>query len=174
MHRAPRAATDKRDPHPRWYSFPRDVQQHRCWQHLPRLQLRPTGPNFHAEHALDHSPLLREFCLASYPPLTHMLKFSRFAGLASCQKREGAMPLAAAAASCVSPTKMLLVPHLLCAPGAHAHSGTHISAARPHNFDIAAKSDMPDTEASARSRMPQTPSAHSRPCLLYTSDAADE
>ena len=83
--------------------------------------------------------------------------------LASCQKREGAMPLAAAAASCVSPTKMLLVPHLLCAPGAHAHSGTHISAARPHNFDIAAKSDIPDTEASMRSGMPQTQSAHSWP-----------
>ena len=41
-----------------------------------------------------------------------MLKRSRFAGLASCQKREGTMPLAAAAASCVSPTKMLLAPSL--------------------------------------------------------------
>ena len=40
------------------------------------------------------------------------------------------MPLAAAAASCASPTKMLLAPHLLRAPGAHAWLGGCAVAAR--------------------------------------------
>lgn len=46
---------------------------------------RPQGPNFHAELFPVHSPLLRESCLVSYPPLTYMLKFSGFADLTSCQ-----------------------------------------------------------------------------------------
>lgn len=42
------------------------------------------GPSFQAELLPVRSPLLRESCLVSFPPLTYMLKFSRFAGLTSC------------------------------------------------------------------------------------------
>ncbi len=41
--------------------------------------------HFNAELIPVHSPLLRESCLVSYPPLTYMLKFSGFADLTSCQ-----------------------------------------------------------------------------------------
>ena len=44
----------------------------------------PKGPNFQTELIPVHSPLLRESCLVSYPPLTYMLKFSGFADLTSC------------------------------------------------------------------------------------------
>ena len=40
--------------------------------------------DFHAESIPIHSPLLREYYLVSFPPLTYMLKFSRFPGLTSC------------------------------------------------------------------------------------------
>jgi hypothetical protein len=40
--------------------------------------------DFHAEPIPIHSPLLREYYLVSFPPLTYMLKFSRFSGLTSC------------------------------------------------------------------------------------------
>ena len=46
---------------------------------------RPKGPDSNAELIPVHSPLLRESCLVSYPPLTYMLKFSGFADLTSCQ-----------------------------------------------------------------------------------------
>ena len=36
--------------------------------------------DFHPELFLCHSPLLKEFSLISVPPLTDMLKFSRFPG----------------------------------------------------------------------------------------------
>ena len=49
-----------------------------------RLQFKARSPNFHAELIPVHSPLLRESCLVSYPPLTYMLKFSGFADLTSC------------------------------------------------------------------------------------------
>jgi hypothetical protein len=45
---------------------------------------RPRGPDFHTELVPVHSPLLRESCLVSYPPLTYMLKFSGFSDLTSC------------------------------------------------------------------------------------------
>ena len=53
--------------------------------HISRLQFRAEGPDFNAELIPVHSPLLRESCLVSYPPLTYMLKFSGFADLTSCQ-----------------------------------------------------------------------------------------
>jgi hypothetical protein len=56
---------------------------------------RPQGPNFHTELVPVHSPLLRESCLVSYPPLTYMLKFSGFADLTSClgkQTQAGTRP----------------------------------------------------------------------------------
>jgi hypothetical protein len=40
--------------------------------------------NFHVELVPVHSPLLRESCLVSFPPLTYMLKFSGFPNLTSC------------------------------------------------------------------------------------------
>ena len=40
--------------------------------------------DFHAEPIPIHSPLLREYYLVSFPPITYMLKFSRFSGLTSC------------------------------------------------------------------------------------------
>ena len=40
--------------------------------------------DFHAEPIPIHSPLLREYYLVYVPPLTYMLKFSRFPGLTSC------------------------------------------------------------------------------------------
>ena len=45
---------------------------------------RSGDPDFHAELIPVHSPLLRESCLVSCPPLTYMLKFSGFADLTSC------------------------------------------------------------------------------------------
>jgi hypothetical protein len=55
------------------------------WLHISKLQFKAGGPNFNAELIPVHSPLLRESCLVSYPPLTYMLKFSGFADLTSCQ-----------------------------------------------------------------------------------------
>ena len=49
-----------------------------------KLQFKARCPDFHVELLLLHSPLLKESCLVSYPPLTYMLKFSRFASLTSC------------------------------------------------------------------------------------------
>ena len=56
---------------------------------------RPQGPNFHTELVPVHSPLLRESCLVSYPPLTYMLKFSGFADLTSCQGNGAEAPMKA-------------------------------------------------------------------------------
>ena len=53
----------------------------------PDYNSRPQGPNFHTELIPVHSPLLRESCLVSYPPLTYMLKFSGFADLTSCLQK---------------------------------------------------------------------------------------
>ena len=58
-----------------------------CWQYLTSLQVKATGPNFHAELIPVHSPLLWGYVLMSFPPLTYMLKFSGFADLTSCQNR---------------------------------------------------------------------------------------
>ena len=38
----------------------------------------------HVELIQIHSPLLKESCLVSYPPLTYMLKLSGVANLISC------------------------------------------------------------------------------------------
>ena len=59
-----------------------------CWQYLTSLQVKAAGPNFHAELIPAHSPLLWGSCLVSCPPLTYMLKFSRFASLTSCLKKK--------------------------------------------------------------------------------------
>ena len=87
VHRARGTASDERDSHPRWCSFPRGLHLRLRWWYISRLQFRATGPNFHTELPPVHSPLLKESYLVSYPPLTYMLKFSGFADLASC--REG-------------------------------------------------------------------------------------
>ena len=55
------------------------------WLHISRLQFKARSQDFNAELIPVHSPLLRESCLVSYPPLTYMLKFSGFADLTSCQ-----------------------------------------------------------------------------------------
>ena len=52
--------------------------------YISRLQFKAKGPDFHTELIPVHSPLLRESCLVSCPPLTYMLKFSGFADLTSC------------------------------------------------------------------------------------------
>ena len=78
------AANGKQGSHLHWCSFPRDLHLRLCWQCLKRLQVKATGPNFHAELIPVHSPLLWGSCLVSCPPLTYMLKFSRFASLTSC------------------------------------------------------------------------------------------
>ena len=48
-----------------------------------KLQFKARSPNFHVELILLHSPLLKESCLVSHPPLTYMLKFSGFSCLTS-------------------------------------------------------------------------------------------
>ena len=48
----------------------------------------PKGPNFHLEFFPLHSPLLKESKFVSFPLLTYMLKFSRFAILTSGQQKE--------------------------------------------------------------------------------------
>ena len=63
--------------------------------HISRLQFKAEGPNFNAELIPVHSPLLRESCLVSYPPLTYMLKFSGFADLTSCQGNGAETPMKA-------------------------------------------------------------------------------
>ena len=78
------AAHDNQDSHLRWCSFPRDLHMRLCWQCLTRLQVKAKGPNFHAEFIPVHSPLLWGSCLVSCPPLTYMLKFSRWSSLTSC------------------------------------------------------------------------------------------
>ena len=49
---------------------------------------RPRGPDFHLEFFPLHSPLLKESKFVSFPLLTYMLKFSRFAILTSGQQKE--------------------------------------------------------------------------------------
>ena len=66
-------------------SFPINLHLRLRWQYISRLQFKARGPDFHAELIPVHSPLLRESCLVSYPPLTYMLKFSGFADLTSSQ-----------------------------------------------------------------------------------------
>ena len=53
-----------------------------------KLQFKARCPDFHVELLLLHSPLLKESCLVSHPPLTYMLKFSGFSCLTSGQKEE--------------------------------------------------------------------------------------
>ena len=48
--------------------------------HKSRLE----SPDFHAEPIPIHSPLLRKYYFVSFPPLTCVLKFTRFSGLTSC------------------------------------------------------------------------------------------
>ena len=57
-----------------------------------RLQFKARGHDFHVELIPVHSPLLRESCLVSYPPLTYMLKFSGFADLTSCRRSLAQVP----------------------------------------------------------------------------------
>ena len=77
-------ASDERDSLPRWCAFPSGLHLRLHWLHISKLQFKAGGPNFNAELIPVHSPLLRESCLVSYPPLTYMLKFSGFADLTSC------------------------------------------------------------------------------------------
>ena len=64
--------------------FQKDLHLRLCWQYLTSLQVKATGPNFHAELIPAHSPLLWGSCLVYCPPLTYMLKFSRCTSLTSC------------------------------------------------------------------------------------------
>ena len=48
-----------------------------------RHNARPEGPAFQYELFPVRSPLLREACSVSTPPLIYMLKFSRYSGLKS-------------------------------------------------------------------------------------------
>ena len=91
-HRAQGTTGDQRDSHPRRCSFPRGLHLRLCWWYIFRLQFKTRGLDFHAELFPVHSPLLRESCLVSYPPLTYMLKFSGFFGLTSCLGRKGGEP----------------------------------------------------------------------------------
>ena len=84
VRRAQGTADDKRDSHPHQGFLPKGLHLRLHWQYIFRLQFKARGPNFHAELIPVHSPLLRESCLVSYPPLTYMLKLSGFAGLSSC------------------------------------------------------------------------------------------
>ena len=71
---------------------------------------RPRGPDFHLEFFPLHSPLLKESKFVSFPLLTYMLKFSRFAILTSGRQSKDpkfqlASPLApSVAAACVKQT----------------------------------------------------------------------
>ena len=82
--RAQRTADEERDSHPRRCSFPRGLHLRLYWHYASRLQFKAQGPDFQAELIPVHSPLLRESCLVSCPPLTYMLKFSGFSDLTSC------------------------------------------------------------------------------------------
>ena len=84
-HRTRRTADGRRDSHPRRCSFPRGLHLRLRWCNLERLQFKAKGPDYHAELFPVHSPLLRESCLVSFPPLTYMLKFSGFSDLTSCR-----------------------------------------------------------------------------------------
>ena len=53
---------------------------------IARLQFEARASNSQAELIPVRSPLLKESCLVSYPPLTYMLKFSGFADLTSCHQ----------------------------------------------------------------------------------------
>ena len=83
-YRAQGAANDQRDSHPQRHSFPRGFHLHPCWQCIYRQHVEATGLDSQAELFLVHSPLLKESCLVSIPPLTYMLKFSGCASLNSC------------------------------------------------------------------------------------------
>ncbi len=88
--RVQRAADEQRDYHPRRRSFPRGLHLRLRWRCIWRLQFDATGTDIHSELFPVHSPLLRESCLVSFPPLTYMLKFGGFADLTSCLVKKAA------------------------------------------------------------------------------------
>ena len=63
--------------------FPKGLHLHLYWQCIPNLHFKGIAPNFQAEHFLFHSQLLKKSNFVSFPPLTYMLKFSRFGCLNS-------------------------------------------------------------------------------------------
>ena len=84
IRRARRTADVVRDSHPLWCSFPKGLHRLLRWHYVFRLQFKTRGLNFHVELFPVHSPLLKESCLVSFPPLTYMLKFSGSSDLTSC------------------------------------------------------------------------------------------
>jgi hypothetical protein len=82
--RAHRAANAIKDSHPHWCSFSRGFHLRLMLATRLNATIQSRSFSFQAELFPVHSPLLREFCLVYFPPLTYMLKFSRFADLTSC------------------------------------------------------------------------------------------
>ena len=84
-----------------------------------------------------NSPLLGGSFLASYPPLTHMLKFSRFARLSSCHRRRSfpitPTPLAGTTSGCSCSLPSVGHPPTRCVRQRRPRSGAqvHISNASP-------------------------------------------
>ena len=56
--------------------FQKDLNGDLDWWNYSRLQFESKALNFQVELFPVHSPLLRESCSFSFPPLTYMLKFS--------------------------------------------------------------------------------------------------
>ena len=82
--RAHRAANAIKDSHPHRCSFSRGFHLRLMLATRLNATIQSRSFSFQAELFPVHSPLLREFCLVYFPPLTYMLKFSRFADLTSC------------------------------------------------------------------------------------------
>ena len=70
-----KSARYRRDSHPLWNSFPKELTLPLTWNWNLKLQVRLTS-DFQIELFSVHSPLLRESWLVSFPPLNYMLKFS--------------------------------------------------------------------------------------------------
>ena len=79
-----RTAEQRRDSHPLWRSLPRDFSLRRPLETLLQTTIHALkARDFHFGLIPVHSPLLRESCLVSFPPLNYMLKFSGLPCLSS-------------------------------------------------------------------------------------------
>ena len=58
---------------------PKSLPLHSSWHCILSIQFIAASYDFQCELFLVHSPLLQESCSVFGPPLTYMLKFSRFA-----------------------------------------------------------------------------------------------
>eukprot|EP00959_Pyramimonas_sp_CCMP1952_P457061 9474233-Pyramimonas_sp.AAC.3 len=64
--------------------FPRGLHLSLRWRYISRLQFKAEDTHFHAELIPAHSPLIRAYNLASYPPPTYTLNLRGLADLISC------------------------------------------------------------------------------------------